>query len=68
MTEFLRWKLFEFRSIYSINSYILMFDFNVDLVHTRFMPHTVSTCPTMFVTTCPNAMFFSDKCIRMVRR
>ena len=33
--------------------------FNVVLVYTCFMPHTitVSTCATMFVTTCSKAMF-----------
>ena len=35
-----------------------MFYFYVDLVYTCFMPHTVSTCPMICVTTCLNVLFF----------
>ena len=37
---------------------VTYFECNVVLVYTCFMSHTVSTCPTIFVTTFPKAMFF----------
>ena len=35
---------------------VTYFEFNVVLIYTCFMSHTVSTCPTISVTTCPKAM------------
>ena len=37
------------------------FEFNVVLVYTCFRSNAVSTCPTIFVTTCPKAMFFIQR-------
>ena len=40
---------------------VTYFEFNVVLIYTCFMSHTVSTCPTIFVTTCPKAMFLRSR-------
>ena len=60
---FLRLNFNEFKR-FNLYKLVAYFDFNVVLVYTCFMPHTisVSTCATMFVTTCSKTMF-SDGCI-----
>ena len=49
---------------FNLNKLVTSVGCNVILVYTCFMPHaiTVSTCATMFVTTCSKTMF-SDKCV-----